>query len=198
MNVLLISETKLKSFTNINKNVDIDTIRAEVKIAQDLHLQPILGTKFYNTLLGKVSLTGNTFTTDEKTLVDEYISPYLIQKSYSEIIPHIWARTMNRGIVNGQMENANSVDVNTMKYLRGLQVQRADFYKMRLKDYLTTGEGQNKFPDYLSTSSTDGMSPDKHSGYESPIVLYQSTRKGFPFKTNNIESYSEDEKLRGY
>lgn len=197
-NVLLISEGKLKSFTNINKNVDIDAIRAEISVAQDLHLQPLLGTKFYKHLLSQVSATGNTFNADELELVNEYISPFLINVSYFEMIPHLHYRTMNRGIVEGQMESATSVDAETMKYLRGIQKQRSEFYKQRLQDYLITGEGQNKFPDYLSYSTLDGMIPDKSSKYNSPIVLNHTTRygyskRGYPGGYGNLQSYSEIE-----
>ena len=38
MGVLLISEVKLKSYTNINKNVDMDVLKAEIQIAQDIDL----------------------------------------------------------------------------------------------------------------------------------------------------------------
>jgi len=197
-NVLLVSEGKLKAFTNINKNVDIDAIRAELSVAQDLHLQPLLGTKFYKHLLSQVSSTGNTFNSDELELVNEYISPFLINVSYFEMIPHLHYRTMNRGIVEGQMESATSVDAETMKYLRGIQKQRSEFYKQRLQDFLLTGEGQNKFPDYLSYSTLDGMVPDKSSKYNSPIVLNHTSRygyakRGYPGGMNNLKSYSEIE-----
>ena len=190
-NKLLISETKLKAFTSINKNVDVDLIRAEILVTQDLHLQIILGTKFYDTLLGKISSTGNTLNSDETTLVNDYVAPFLIQKSYAEILPFLWSRTMNRGIVTGDMENATSVDIDTMKYLRGIQVQRADFYRQRLLDYLITGEGQGKFPDYLTATSTDGMIPVKNQRYSGGIVLNHTTRKGYGF-SNKLEVYSED------
>ena len=194
-NVLLISENKLKAFTNINKNVDIDAIRAEVSIAQDLHLQTLLGTKFYDHLLSQVSSTGNTFNADELTLVNDYIAPYLIQTAYFEMIPHLHYRTMNRGIVEGQMESATSVDIETMKYLRTIQKQRADFYKMRLQDYLITGKGQNKFPDYLTFSTLDGMIPDKADKYNSPIYLNHTTRYGYSKRQvmRDYPSYSEIE-----
>lgn len=178
-NKLLISENKLKAFTNINKNVDIDAIRAEIGIAQDIHLQPLLGTKFYDHLLDQVSATGNTFNADEITLVNEYIAPYLIQTAYFEMIPHLHYRTMNRAIVQGEMESATAVDTETMKYLRGIQFQRANFYKMRLQDYLITGRGQNKFPDYNNYSTIDGMTPEKGSKYNSPIYLNHTTRYGW-------------------
>lgn len=178
-NKLLISENKLKSFTNINKNVDIDSIRAEILIAQDIHLQPLLGSKFYDELLDKIQLTGNTFTADELTLVNEYIAPYLIQTAYFEMIPHLHYRTMNRGIVQGDMESAQAVDTETMKYLRGIQFQRANFYKQRLQDYLITGRGQNLFPAYNTYSTIDGMVPEKGSTYSSPIYTNHTTRKGW-------------------
>ena len=145
MGVLLISEIKLKNFTNINKNVDMDVLKAEVQIAQDIDLQTIIGTKFYNHLLSQVSSTGNTFNADETTLVNDYIQPYLIQTAYFNAIPHIMYRTMNNGITQGTMENAESVNIETMKYLRGIQKSRADFYMTRLQDYLLIGRGQNKY-----------------------------------------------------
>lgn len=196
--ILLISEAKLKSFTNINKNLDMDVLRAEIQISQDIELQPILGTKFYNKLLSRVSITGSTFSAEEKTLVDDYVAPFLIQISYYNAIPHIHFRTMNRGIVEGQMEGAQAVDLATMQYLRGIQKQRADFYRMRLLDYLTMGQGQNKFPDYINVNSLDGMAPDKSQKYNNPIVLNHTTRRGFSNRyQNNLESYSENERSNG-
>lgn len=191
MGVLLISETKLKAFTNINKNVDMDVLKAEIQIAQDIHLQTILGTKFYDHLLSQVSSTGNTFNADELTLVNEYIAPFLIQKAYAEAIPHLHYRTMNRGIVEGDMESARSVDMDTMKYLRSIQNQRADFYMTRLQDYLLTGRGQNKFPDYLSASTIDGMMPAKGEKYVNGIYLNRVSRTGYNYKNLRMPSWSE-------
>jgi hypothetical protein len=182
MGVLLISEVKLKNFTNINKNVDIDVLKSEVQVAQDIDLQTILGAKFYHHLLAQVNATGNTFNADELTLVNDYIQPYLIQTAYFNAIPHIMYRTMNRGIVEGTMENAQSVDIGTMKYLRSLQKQRADWYAQRLLDYLLTGKGQNKFPDYLNASTIDGIVPDRVQKYNNGIFLANSTRKGWSAK----------------
>ena len=194
MGVLLISEVKLKNFTNINKNVDMDVLKAEVQIAQDIDLQTILGTKFYNSLLSKVSATGNTFTVDEKTLVDDYIQPFLIQQAYFQSIPYLMYRTMNRGIVQGEMQDATSVDIGTMQYLRNIQKQRSDFYMTRLQDYLLIGRGQNKFPDYTTQSTIDGMIPDRSQKYQNGIFLGHTTRKGYSNRDmlqRGIPSYSE-------
>ena len=200
MGVLLISEVKLKNFTNINKNVDMDVLKAEVQVAQDIDLQTILGSKFYNHLLSQVTSTGNTFNSDELTLVNDYIQPYLIQTAYFNAIPHLMYRTLNRGIQEGNNEFGAPVEIETMKYLRSLQKQRADFYSQRLIDYLLTGRGQNKFPDYNNASTIDGMIPDRVQKYNNGIFLRHSTRKGWNFNqiTNlsangggSIQPYSE-------
>ena len=193
MGVLLISEIKLKNFTNINKNVDMDVLKAEIQIAQDIDLQTILGTLFYNHLLSQVSSTGNTFNAAETTLVNDYIQPYLIQQAYFQCIPQLMYRTMNRGIVEGTMENAASVDIETMKYLRSIQKQRADFYMTRLQDYLLIGKGQNQFPQYVTQSSIDGMIPDKSQKYYNGIALTHSTRKGYDMQqiAKSMTVYSE-------
>jgi hypothetical protein len=194
MGVLLISETKLKNFTNINKNVDMDVLKAEIQIAQDIDLQTILGTLFYNHLLSQVSSTGNTFNADETTLVNDYIQPFLIQQAYFQCIPQLMYRTMNRGIVEGMMENATSVDIETMKYLRTIQKQRADFYMTRLQDYLLIGRGQNQFPQYQTQSSIDGMIPDRSQKYNNGIFLGHTSRKGYSMDNLNkkgISTYSE-------
>jgi hypothetical protein len=194
MGVLLISEVKLKAFTNINKNVDMDVLKAEIQIAQDIDLQTILGTKFYDHLLSQVSSTGNTFNANEKKLVDDYIQPFLIQQAYFQAMPNLQFRTMNRGIVQGEMESATSVDIETFKYLRNIQKSRSDFYMTRLLDYLLIGYGQNQFPDYNSQSTKDGMIPDRTQKYMPGIVLRRTTRKGYNFddiSLNGTRMYSE-------
>ncbi len=193
---ILVSENKIKSFTNINKNVDIDAIRAEIAVAQDIHLMPLLGAKFYYHLLDQVSATGNTFNADELTLINDFIAPYLINASYYEMIPHLHVRTMNVGLVApaGLEGGRQGVDMETMKYLRGIQKQRADFYKQRLQDYLLTGRGQGKFPDYDSTSTIDGITPMKNEKYNSPIYLNHTSRYGVSdrrYMYNGFQVYSD-------
>ncbi|CAB5214187.1 hypothetical protein UFOVP185_30 [uncultured Caudovirales phage] len=192
---LLISEVKLKNYTNINKNVDMDVLKAEIQIAQDIDLQTILGTLFYKHLLAGIQQDGTTtWNVDEVTLVTEYIQPFLIQTAYFNAMPQLMYRTMNRGIVEGQMENAKPVDIETMKYLRSVQKQRADFYLQRLMDFLLTGRGQNKYPQYNTASTIDGMIPDRIQKYNNGIFLNGSSRKGFnlnDIRRQGIAVYSE-------
>jgi hypothetical protein len=100
---------------------------------------------------------------------------------------------MNRGLVIGDMESARGVDMETMKYLRTIQKQRADFYMMRLQDYLITGRGQNQFPQYNSQSTIDGMIASRSDKYNSPIYLNHTSRYGFSLAQTmrNLQVYSD-------
>jgi len=189
---LLVSEIKLKSFTNINKNVDIDLLRSEILVAQDTILQNILGGLFYRHMLS--GATTNTLNSDETELLNEYIQPALIHAAYYTAIPHIHYRTMNRGIVVGDMESAKAVDFETMKYLRNIQKERADFYIMRLQDYLILGYGIGKFQTYMTQTTLDGMLPDRKQGYNNGIYLAYVTRKGYNeanMMNSGIQGYSD-------
>ena len=192
---LLISELKLKNYTNINKNVDMDVLKAEIQIAQDIDVQTILGTLFYKHLLDGILQDGTTtWNQDEIDLVNEYLRPFLVQTAYFNAIPQIMYRTMNRGIVEGEMQNAKSVDIETMKYLRNVQKARADFYLQRLMDYLLTGNGQNKFPQYNTASTQDGMIPNRIQKYNNGIYLNHSSRNGWSMRDiqrQGISVYSE-------
>jgi hypothetical protein len=85
------------------------------------------------------------------------------------------------------------VDIETMKYLRNIQKQRSDFYMMRLQDYLITGRGQNKFPQYNSQTTIDGMIANRAEKYNSPIYLNHTSRYGYSLAQTmrNLDVYSD-------
>ena len=67
-NVLMVSETKLKAFTDINENVSVDILLPNIQIAQDIGCQTLLGTKFYNSLRTKIQ--GQTLNPEETILLE--------------------------------------------------------------------------------------------------------------------------------
>jgi hypothetical protein len=63
-NVLLITKDHLFKYTQLQGNVDIDKVTPFVKIAQDIQVQEILGTKLYRKILTDVqadTLVGELF-----------------------------------------------------------------------------------------------------------------------------------------
>ena len=172
MGYLLVSAQKIKAFTEINENVDEALLLSNIQIAEDVGLQTILGSKFYNHI--KSSAQGNTLTGPETTLLQNYIQPYLIQRAYYECIPAIYMRVMNKSIVVGNTEQGSPISSGDMKYLRNIARDRYEFYSQRLMDYLK--DNSNDFPIYFSYSSNEGMKPSKEN-YFGGIHIEPGMRK---------------------
>ena len=162
MAVLFISEETIKNSTTINGNVDVEMLLPYIKVAQDIHVQQVLGTDLYNKLqvdiegTGGASLTGNY-----KILVDTYIQPLLIHYSLYECLPFLSYKIMNKDIVRKISETSSSASLEDIKYIRNIVLNTAQFYTQRLIDYICNNSAN--FPEY-NTNSNGDMSPSKE-GY---------------------------------
>jgi len=176
MGVLLVSASKIKSFTSINAGVDEALLLSGIQMASDIGLQNILGTKMYNHILDAAE--NSTLTGPETTLLQDYIQPYLIQRAHYEILPDIWARQQNKGIIIGNTEQGVGVSASDMRYMRSMIMDRYEFYAQRLMDYLKNNP--NDFPIYYSWSSTDGMPPSKENYFSGIHITNQMPRRLAP------------------
>jgi hypothetical protein len=188
--VLLVSAQKVKNFTEVNENVDEILLLSNIQISQDIGLQTILGTKFYNHILNAAQ--NNTLTGPETTLVQDYIAPYLLWQATYEALPTLWMRVMNKSVIVGNTEQGSPVNQKDLIYLRELHSSRAQFYAQRLMDYLKNHPSD--FPDYYSWSSTDGMAPSKinyYAGLHIEPGMRKLPRVGTGWKTGygNIPVY---------
>lgn len=170
-NVLLISENKLKAFTGMHQNVRTEDIAPYIIQGQDLYLQPLLGTKFYDHL--KNAVAAATLTTNETGFLDEYISPMLIQRAFALSIPFIKYKIVDKGIVSGASETADGVDLDEIKYLIGKVEDSAEFYAQRAREFLF--DNLSMFQDYLNPG-IKGMRPDRRSQYTAGLTI--PARKG--------------------
>jgi hypothetical protein len=155
--VLLVSETKLKNFTNTHQNLDVELMLPNIQVAQDLGLQNLLGGRFYDEIINQVS--GGTLTSDNRYFLENYIQPYLLWRAYWETIPQVYMRMMNKTIVVGDTEQGKAVGIKEMQYLREIAQSRYEFYAQRLMDQLRNYP--NLYPAYYSYSTKDGMPPSR-------------------------------------
>lgn len=170
--VLLVSAQKIKAFTEVNDNVDEKLLLAGVQIAQDLGLQNLLGTSFYNHILNGAQ--NNTLTGPELTLLQEYIQPYLLWRATWESLPTLWMRVMNKSVIVGQTEQGAPVGKNDLNYLRNIHEARYEFYAQRLMDWIKNHPGD--YPLYFAYNSNDGMKPAKEN-YYSGLYIDTGRRK---------------------
>lgn len=171
--VFLISEEKLRQFTDINNNVDTELLKNAVRIAQDIELQRLIGTKLYEKLLSDVE--ADTLTGAYKTLVDDYLQDFLLFAAYYESLESIYLRPRNNGLIK-PTGGENSVDVDRSIYdmKRQSVKNKMQYYAERLANYLA--ENQSTFPELNSANKLYEQWPDYGIQYRSPIAFKYNTR----------------------
>lgn len=132
--VLLINENVIKSVTNISENVSAGYLLPSIKLAQDLNLEETIGTPLKVALQKMVFDNKIGSETAYKTLLDDYIQPYLTYATIVHLIPVVSFKITNAGVLiteDEKMRNTTDVDKvkNHYKHL-------ADVYKGRLQKYL--------------------------------------------------------------
>ena len=166
--VLLISEKTLKSNGVINNNVDGMYILPAIEYAQDAGLQPIIGTKLYNKLMDLVSDGSIQQETDYKVLLDEYVTPYLLNKVTADIQIPLNYKLRNQGVVQNQADNTIVPTMKDLQYVIQNYEYKAVFYGNRLSDYLMANK--SKFPEYSKVDSSADMHSNPNS-YKTNIYL---------------------------
>jgi hypothetical protein len=182
-NVLLISEVKLKNFTTLHQNLDMALLTNCIWMAQELGLQTLIGTKgydYYQNLVIQVQNSGATMSSADRIMLEDYIAPYLLHRSYYEAMPEIYARKMNKAIIAGQTEQGQTVSIKEMSYFRDIEQGRYEFYSQRMLDRIQAYSSD--YPWFYSWSDRDGMNSSNQT-YFSGIHIEPGLR--YPPRSNS-------------
>lgn len=138
--ILYISEQAIKDNSIIETNVDAKIIRNTILEVQDIELQPILGADLYaaigNEIVSATTVSGYTITDTNKTLLDEYIAPFLVYGTLVNAFIPMHYKFTNKGINTKNDENATTVDSKGLEYAKSHYVNKFDTYKQRLIKHL--------------------------------------------------------------
>lgn len=156
--IYLISEDTLKKESLINDNVESCYIMPSIKIAQEIGLQTIIGSKLYKKILSKVE--NNTIDGNYKELLDNYICNYLIFKTMAEIQIPLFAKFRNSGMVQNTNENLTNISLNEVNSIVNYYQYKADFYGNRLSDFLKNNKSD--FPEF-NQCEKNGINSEKIS-----------------------------------
>ena len=148
---LLITRQDVVKFTAVNGNVDTDKFIQFVKIAQDVHIQSILGTDLLNKI--KADIAANTLVNPYLALLTTYVKPMLIHWALVEYLPFAAYTIANKGVYKHESENSQTVDKVEVDFLVEKQRQIAQHYTQRFIDYICFN--MNSFPEYNSNSNGD-------------------------------------------
>lgn len=145
---LLISETTLKKYTLINDNVDGKYISTAIQAAQDIDLTDLIGPA----LVAKLEqLVFDGVITEEtnaayKTLLDEYITPYMCWQVMTAVQVALNYKMSNSGVIQNDDTNRSHLDYRSNQALMDQYERYSNSYATKLKAYLD--HNSNLFPEY--------------------------------------------------
>ena len=168
-NILLISENKLKNFTDIDQNVTSAVLLPFVGVVQQTVLEYVIGRLYYVQLLNEVATS--SLTTINNNFLQYFVQPMLIWNAYSEALPSIFMRIKNNGIVTG---SEKTITISEMEYMQGRADDRAQFFKRRMIEELIYN--QSNYPLVYTYTSTDGLRPHLGVNYFSGVHLNNGPR----------------------
>lgn len=155
MEALLINRDDIVKLTGLGGNVDTTKILPHVKTAQDIHLQPIIGTKLLDKIkeLITAGTLSNAANAKYKTLVDTYITPTLVFFTMADFLPFLQFEISNGGVARNQAENGISSDKSETDALVHKFKDKASFYGTRLLSFIC--DNNDNYPEYSTNEGSD-------------------------------------------
>jgi hypothetical protein len=138
--VLLVSEKKIKDQSLIQLNVESKVLGRTILDSQNIYLRPILGETLFDSVLDEVykTSTDDTHTMDSniKTLLEDYIQPYLIHAVMQDVVINLHYKITNKGVLQFNDTQATSIQSGDVEYFKNYLDNRTSSYKAVLINYL--------------------------------------------------------------
>lgn len=177
---LLITTADIPKYTALNGNVDVDKFVQFVAIAQDIHLQNLLGTDLLEKI--QADITASTLTGVYLALNTDYIKQTLIHYSMMEYLPFAAYTIANKGVYKHSSENSQNADKLEVDFLIEKERDIAEHYATRLVDYICNNASD--FPEYSTNTGAD-VSPDKNTVFSGWMIDDNGLRDELDY--NNLE-----------
>lgn len=157
VNAYFTSEEFLKDKTPINENLDIKKVVPFLGNAQEVWIQPLLGTALYNRL--QEGIVNQNLTPSEEQLI-RILRPAHAYYTVFTALPFIAVELRNAGLVRSANENIQPAEYSFYKELLNQVKNTAEFYATRVTQFLC--DNKSVYP--LWTDST-GIASKKTSSF---------------------------------
>lgn len=164
--IKIVTESYIKSITPMSLNVDMKDITPNIIPAQDLYVQPLLGTNLYNQIL--LAYSGATLSENQITLLN-LLQPVAANYALDLTIPFLVWQIKNKGPQSQFGDYSSAIGLDEFSYLRNEIKNRGEYYSQRVIAYLC--ENSSEFPLYQNNTNTD-VQPTTNTVYDSGIAFY--------------------------
>ena len=180
-NIIFITEQTFKERTGASNAIDGKQLFPMIKVAQDIHIQPVLGSTLYLRL--QDGIDSNDLNNDEKDLIDNYITDALIWFTMSMLPMTMGYQLFSKGFLQKTSEESNTPSRSDLELLEQKYQSMAEFYNKRMIKYLQ--ENYELYDEYLNPASgVDVIFPTKQ-GYTCPIFIGDYKDRSYSLNSAN-------------
>jgi hypothetical protein len=167
----------LKQRTAIHTNTDAKIIYPEIKAAEDLYIEPILGSALYNKIINDINVSGSPQGASYITLVNNYVLDVLQNYTLSTLCLVASFQLWNKGLLRKTGDDMEAPTMSDLVDISNFYKNRAEVYGTRLTRYLQQNASSTVLPEYLDPGTgIDTIVPNNDS-YTIPIFLGDSDDK---------------------
>jgi hypothetical protein len=168
---LFINRNDIIKNTPLQGAIDADALLPFVRTAQDKYLKNLLGTILFDYLQAQIIANNvDNLSIYYQDLLDDYVKNTLMWYSCVEYIPFSNVQFKSNGAVKQQSEQGTAPGKNEIDYLLTKALNNADYYALRLQNYLIAYS--NNIPQYLqSIGNQTQIYPDQSNQYFGGIQL---------------------------
>jgi hypothetical protein len=168
---LFITRNDIIKNTPLQGAIDADALLPFVRTAQDKYLKNLLGTVLFGYIQAQiVAGTYDTLSVYYQDLLSDHIKNTLIWYSAVEYIPFSSVQFKSNGAVKQQSDQGIAPSKSEVDYLKQQAQTNADYYALRLQNYLIAYS--NQIPQFLqSVGNQTQIYPDMTNQYFGGIQL---------------------------
>lgn len=166
--VLFVNADFMKRYSHLNGSVEESYMVSHIMLAQDKYVQTYLGTRLFEKI--KTDIAGNTLAGNYVTLMDEHIRKVTLWWAMVEMIPSLYVRLDNGGLVIRTSEDTTPITKSDLNREIDRARNNAQFYTDRMVEYLCNNN--SLFPEY-SDSNPGDILPEKQVYFESGMEIQQ-------------------------
>jgi hypothetical protein len=168
---LFITRNDIIKNTPLQGAIDADALLPFVRTAQDKYLKNLLGTVLFGYIQAQiVAGTYDTLSVYYQDLLTDHIKNTLIWYSAVEYIPFSSVQFKSNGAVKQQSDQGIAPSKSEVDYLKQQAQTNADYYALRLQNYLIAYS--NQIPQFLeSVGNQTQIYPDMTNQYFGGIQL---------------------------
>lgn len=166
-NILFISEQVLKDRSLLQDNVDPKLIKPTIKQAQDMYIEPVLGTGLYRELQEQIA--DNDVSVLNKTLLDNYITDCLCWFVASEMVMSLGYKLTNKNVLKKTSENSETASISDLFDLMNYYKNKGEWYAQRITNYLC--ENNTDYPLYDNPGTGVDIIHPNNTSYSTGMYL---------------------------